>query len=136
LQRLPAAGVAPTPGRNLIGPKGYGCGLLHWVEVWAGEHLGRRCRAFSLLRDWFRVHPPVWPIGPLSHHLPVTVDTFEADNSRPHAHRRGPAECAAKQDENQQIHRKGRKGSEERLLALPAEFSAACGSRQIFSQLG
>ncbi|APD48497.1 DNA repair protein RecO [Synechococcus sp. CS-602] len=53
LQRLPRPGLPRRRDGTLIGPEGVWLRLLQLVEVWGGEHLGRRCRAFSLLRGCF-----------------------------------------------------------------------------------
>ena len=53
LQRLPRPGLPRRQDGTLIGPVPVWLRLLQLVEVWWGEHLGRRCRSLSLLRGCF-----------------------------------------------------------------------------------
>jgi len=61
LQRLPR----PQPPRRrdgaLMGPETVWLHLLDLVEAWCGEHLGRRPRAFRLLRTGFESMPQPMP---------------------------------------------------------------------------
>jgi DNA repair protein RecO (recombination protein O) len=64
LQRLPR----PQPPRRrdggLMGPETVWLHLLDLVETWCGEHLGRRPRAFRLLRTGFESMPQPMPEQP------------------------------------------------------------------------
>ncbi|MCP9771237.1 DNA repair protein RecO [Synechococcus sp. Tobar12-5m-g] len=53
LQRLPRPGLPRRQDGTLIGPVLVWLRLLQLVEVWWGEHLGRRCRSLSLLSGCF-----------------------------------------------------------------------------------
>ncbi|MCT0200666.1 DNA repair protein RecO [Synechococcus sp. CS-1325] len=53
LQRLPRPGLPRRQDGTLIGPVLVWLRLLQLVEVWCGEHLGRRCRSPALLRGCF-----------------------------------------------------------------------------------
>ena len=53
LQRLPRPGLPRRQDGSLIGPVAVWLRLLQLVEVWCGEHLGRRCRSLTLLRGCF-----------------------------------------------------------------------------------
>ncbi len=58
LQRLPRPALPRRRDGDLLGPAGAWLHLLDLVEHWCGEHLGRRPRAFRLLRDSFEAEPP------------------------------------------------------------------------------
>jgi DNA repair protein RecO (recombination protein O) len=53
LQRLPRPGLPRRQDGTLIGPVAVWLRLLQLVEIWCGEHLGRRCRSTTLLRGCF-----------------------------------------------------------------------------------
>jgi DNA repair protein RecO (recombination protein O) len=50
LQRLPRPGLPRSRNGALLGPEGVWLHLLELIEHWCDEHLGRRPRAFRLLR--------------------------------------------------------------------------------------
>jgi DNA repair protein RecO (recombination protein O) len=50
LQRLPRPGLPRARDGALLGPEGVWLHLLEVMEHWCDEHLGRRPRAFRLLR--------------------------------------------------------------------------------------
>lgn len=58
LQRLPRPGLPLRPCGELMGPEAVWLRLLALIELWCGEHLGRRPRAFRLLRSGFETMPP------------------------------------------------------------------------------
>jgi DNA repair protein RecO (recombination protein O) len=58
LQRLPRPALPRRRDGTLLGPATAWLHLLELVEHWCGEHLGRRPRAFRLLRDSFEPEPP------------------------------------------------------------------------------
>ncbi len=58
LQRLPRPALPRRRDGTLLGPSTAWLHLLELVEHWCGEHLGRRPRAFRLLRDSFEPEPP------------------------------------------------------------------------------
>ena len=53
LQRLPRLAIPRRRDGELLGPETVWLHLLELVECWCGEHLGRRPRAFRLLRAGF-----------------------------------------------------------------------------------
>ena len=58
LQRLPRAGTPRRRDGDLLGPEQVWLHLLELIEVWWGEHLSRRPRAFRLLRAGFEPGEP------------------------------------------------------------------------------
>ncbi len=58
LQRLPRAGTPRRRDGDLLGPERVWLHLLELIEAWWGEHLGRRPRAFRLLRAGFEPGEP------------------------------------------------------------------------------
>jgi DNA repair protein RecO (recombination protein O) len=58
LQRLPRAGTPRRRDGDLLGPEQVWLHLLELIEVWWGEHLGWRPRAFRLLRAGFEPGEP------------------------------------------------------------------------------
>jgi len=57
LQRLPRPGLPRSRDGNLLGPEAVWLHLLELMELWCDEHLGRRPRAFRLLRASAEVMP-------------------------------------------------------------------------------
>jgi hypothetical protein len=58
LQRLPRAGTPRRRDGDLLGPERVWLHLLELIEVWWGDHLSRRPRAFRLLRAGFEPGEP------------------------------------------------------------------------------
>ncbi len=64
LQRLPRAQPPRRRDGALMGPEAVWLHLLDLIETWCGEHLGRRPRAFRLLRTGFEPMPQPMPEQP------------------------------------------------------------------------
>jgi len=67
LQRLPRAAVPRRKDGELLGPEMVWLRLLGVVEIWCGEHLGRRPKAFGLLRSAFTSPKAGQPAGSREH---------------------------------------------------------------------
>jgi DNA repair protein RecO (recombination protein O) len=58
LQRLPRPGLPRARDGSLLGPEVVWLHLMELLELWCDEHLGRRPRAFRLLRTSVEAMPP------------------------------------------------------------------------------